>query len=142
MTRLPLSRPHFIRRYLLVAASLLLSAAAHPQTQNIPALPYRVIPDFFKLPEDWHPGEVSGIALNSKGHIFVFQRAKPMLAEFDPNGKFLREIGSGLFTLPHGLRIDGEDNIWTTDDRDHCDDTASGQDSFLDFLDIWRALKV
>jgi DNA-binding beta-propeller fold protein YncE len=108
-----------MRRYLFAAASLLLFASAHLQTQNVPDLPYRVIPDFFKLPEDWHPGEVSCVALNSKGNIFVFQRAKPMLAEFDPNGKFLREIGSGLFAHPHGLRIDGEDNIWTTDDGDH-----------------------
>jgi hypothetical protein len=28
-------------------------------------------------------------------------------------------IGNGLFTHPHGLRIDDADNIWTTDDGSH-----------------------
>ena len=57
--------------------------------------------------------------MNSKGHIFLFQRAKPMLAEYDEHGKFVRDIGDGLFDHPHGLRIDADDNIWTTDDGNH-----------------------
>ncbi len=91
-------------------------AAPPPQ---VSALPYRVVPDFFQLPNEWHFGEVSGVAIDSHRHIFVFQRAAPMLSEFDANGKFLREIGAGLFTHPHGLRIDAQDNIWTTDDGSH-----------------------
>lgn len=86
---------------------------------QVPALSYRVVPDFFQYPHEWHFGEVSGVAVNSQGHIFVFQRAAPMLSEFDRSGKFLREIGAGLFTHPHGLRIDAQDNIWTTDDGSH-----------------------
>jgi DNA-binding beta-propeller fold protein YncE len=86
---------------------------------NVPELSYRVIPDFFRYPEGMNVGEASGVALNSSGHIFLFQRAKPMLTEYDANGKFLRSIGDGLFTHPHGLRIDSEDNLWTTDDGSH-----------------------
>jgi len=103
----------------LIAVQLLVSTLVLAETSSVPLLPYRVVPNFFKLPDNWHFGEASGVALNSKGHIFVFQRAEPMLSEFDANGKFLREIGSGLFNHPHGLRIDREDNIWTTDDHDH-----------------------
>jgi DNA-binding beta-propeller fold protein YncE len=42
-----------------------------------------------------------------------------MLAEYDEQGKFVRSIGDGLWDHPHGLRIDTDDNIWTTDDGNH-----------------------
>jgi len=64
-------------------------------------------------------GEASGIALNSKGHIFLFQRAKPILTEYDEHGKFLPSFDDDVFTHPHGVRIDRDDNIWTTDDGSH-----------------------
>ena len=88
-------------------------------SQPVSELAYRVVSDFFQLPTDVNFGEVSGVALNSQGHIFVFQRRQPMLMEFDHDGKYLRQIGDGLFDHPHGLRIDAEDNIWTTDDHNH-----------------------
>jgi DNA-binding beta-propeller fold protein YncE len=106
------------RSFATALIMLLSSIIAAPLTQ-VPALPYRVVPDFFQFPAEWHFGEVSGVAIDSQRHIFIFQRAAPMLSEFDTNGKFLREIGAGLFTHPHGLRIDVEDHIWTTDDGSH-----------------------
>jgi len=90
-----------------------------PAFQAVPELPYRVQPDFFELPGGVNFGEASAIALNSQGRIFLFQRVKPMLCEFDQQGKFLRSLGEGLFDHPHGLRIDPDDNIWTTDDGSH-----------------------
>ena len=87
--------------------------------QPVPELGYRVVADFFHQPDGMTMGEASGVALNSKGHIFLFQRATPMLSEYDEHGTYLRSIGEGLFTHPHGLRIDGEDNLWTTDDGSH-----------------------
>jgi DNA-binding beta-propeller fold protein YncE len=71
------------------------------------------------LPANWVEGEASGVALNSKGHIFLFQRTRPMLSEFDENGRYMRSLGEGLFDHPHGLRIDADDNIWTTDDTNN-----------------------
>jgi hypothetical protein len=78
------------------------ASVAETVTPDAPvaALPYRVVPDFFQWPKEWHFGEVSGVAIDSRGHIFVFQRTTPMLSEFDGSGKFLREIGAGLFTHP------------------------------------------
>jgi sugar lactone lactonase YvrE len=87
--------------------------------QPVPELGYRVVADFFHQPDGMTMGEASGVALNSKGHIFLFQRATPMLSEYDEHGTYLRSIGEGLFTHPHGLRIDSEDNLWTTDDGSH-----------------------
>jgi sugar lactone lactonase YvrE len=37
------------------------------------------------------------------------------LTEFDENGKIVRAFGDGLFTRSHGIRIDKDGNIWTTD---------------------------
>jgi DNA-binding beta-propeller fold protein YncE len=114
-----------IARSLAQAVTFLGFAAMNASAQNaatikpVPALAYRAVPDFFKIPSAMNFGEVSGVALNSEGHIFVFQRRKPMLIEFDHDGKYLREIGDGLFDHPHGLRIDADDNIWTTDDGSH-----------------------
>ena len=73
-------------------------------------------------------GETSGVAVNSKGHIFVFTRsngangpaygaAAAQLFEFDADGKFVREIAKGLYawSFAHTVRIDKDDNIWAVD---------------------------
>ncbi len=86
---------------------------------RVPALGYQVAPGFLHYPPDWVQGEASGVAVSSRGHIYLFQRAKPMLSEFDENGRFVRSLGEGLFDHPHGLRIDRDDNLWTTDDGNH-----------------------
>ena len=83
--------------------------------QPIPKLDYEALPDFFQLPAGEHFVEVAGVAVNSKGHIYVFHRGKHPLMEFDPNGRFLRSIADDLFVSAHTVRVDAEDNIWTTD---------------------------
>src|SRR6266480_2069924 len=87
--------------------------------EQIPKLNYETVPDFFQLPADEHFVEVAGVAVNSKGHIFVFHRGKHPLMEFDANGKYLRSIADDLFVTAHTVRVDGEDNIWTTDVGSH-----------------------
>jgi hypothetical protein len=115
-----------MRVYLLTAiccASMFCASFASdqvmPPSKPVPELGYRVSPDFFEFPANWVEGEASGVALNSKGHIFLFQRTRPMLSEFDENGRYVRSLGEGLFDHPHGLRIDADDNIWTTDDTNN-----------------------
>jgi len=71
------------------------------------------------LPAGEHFVEVAGVAVNSKGHIYVFHRGKHPLMEFDANGKFLRSIADDLFVTAHTVRVDAEDNIWTTDVGTH-----------------------
>ena len=100
---------------------------AHAQ-HNVPEIPFDSVADFFKLPEGMHFGEVPGVAVNSKGHVFVFTRANSthgpafgptasQLLEFNAKGEFVREIGKGLygFAFAHTVRIDRDDNIWTVD---------------------------
>ena len=96
--------------------------------QTVPEIPFDSVPDFFKLPPGMNFGEVPGVAVNSKGHVFVFTRsnsangpaygpAAAQLLEFGPKGEFLREIGKGLYAWSeaHTVRIDKDDNIWAID---------------------------
>jgi DNA-binding beta-propeller fold protein YncE len=115
---------HSALRWVNLAVLLVTLTAAAQETQTavfepVPELGYRAVPDFFHAPVGITVGEASGVALNSKGHIFLFQRATPMLSEYDEHGTYLRSLGEGLFTHPHGLRIDADDNVWTTDDGSH-----------------------
>jgi sugar lactone lactonase YvrE len=80
---------------------------------------YIPVPDAFELPANMNFGSVSGVAINSKGHIFLLHRGPNPLMEFTADGKFVRALGDGLYDRPHGLRIDREDNIWTTDVGGH-----------------------
>ena len=97
------------------------------QQSSVPEIQYRSVPDFLHLPSDLYFGEVSGVAVNSKGHIFVFSRgnttgpaygaSSAQLLEFDAAGKFLREIGHNLYawSYAHTVKVDAHDNIWVTD---------------------------
>jgi DNA-binding beta-propeller fold protein YncE len=94
---------------------------------NVPEIPFDSVPNFFKLPADLHLGEAAGVAVNSKGHIFIFTRGNSigpafgataaMLLEFGADGRYLREIGHNLYAwgFAHTVRIDREDNIWAVD---------------------------
>ena len=62
--------------------------------------------------------QVAAVAMNSKGHIFVYQRAaagKPQLLEFDQNQKFVRGFGEDIAVRAHGMRFDAQDNMWICD---------------------------
>jgi hypothetical protein len=66
-----------------------------------------------------HFVEPAGVAVNSKGHIYVFHRGKHPLMEFDPSGKFLRSLADDPFVTAHLVHVDIEDNIWTADIGSH-----------------------
>jgi streptogramin lyase len=82
---------------------------------GFPELPYVAVAEAFRLPAGMNFRGTSGVAFNSKGHIFVIHRGPMSVMEFDPDGTFIRGFGDGLFERAHGLRIDQEDNIWATD---------------------------
>ena len=87
--------------------------------QTAPRIPYQSDPNFLKLPQGMYLGEAAGVAVNSKGDIFVYNRGeKTRLYEFDPNGNYLRTIGDGLygFVFAHSVKIDKDDNIWCVDE--------------------------
>jgi sugar lactone lactonase YvrE len=110
----------------LVCFSLLAGPAwAQPR---VPEIPFQSEPDYPKLLAGMNFGEVPGVAVNSKGHVFVFTRSNSaggpayaptaaQLLEFDQKGNFIREIGKGLYAwaFAHSVRIDKDDNIWAID---------------------------
>src|SRR6266566_8571996 len=62
-----------MKRLLVLALFLAVTPALFAQ-QAVPEIPFDSVANFFKLPADLHFGEASGVAVNSKGHIFVFNR--------------------------------------------------------------------
>ena len=87
-------------------APLFAAFSACAFAQDVPVIRFDSVADPLKLPADIHLGEVTGVAVNSKGHVFVLSRgnttgpaygaAATQLLEFDANGKFAREIGKNL----------------------------------------------
>ena len=102
-------------------------ATARAQQTSVPEIRYESVRNFLKLPPDLYLGEVAGVAVNSKGHVFVFSRgnttgpaygaAAAQLLEFDGDGKFVREIGHNLYawSFAHSVKVDRENNIWVAD---------------------------
>jgi NHL repeat-containing protein len=98
-----------------------------------PEISYDANADFLKLPDNIHLGEAAGVATNSKGHVFVYTRtgaahaavgssrtfykSGSRLFEFDQTGKYVREIGVGVygFNFAQAVRIDPQDNVWVVD---------------------------
>src|SRR5437868_10734993 len=111
----------------LPIAALLATASGLAAAQSVPAIPFDSVKDALQLPNDLYFGEVTGVAVNSKGMVYVLSRgntsgpayaaAATQLLEFDANGKFVREIGRNLYAWSYGhtVRVDPRDNIWVTD---------------------------
>lgn len=116
------------KTWLLAFASIALLATPTSTQQSVTEIPFDSVPDYPKLPRGTNFGEVPGVAVNSKGHVFVFTRSNSasgpaygptaaQLLEFGPKGEFIREIGKGLYgwSFAHSVRIDKDDNIWAID---------------------------
>jgi len=126
------------------AALLCLSAPQFAQ-QPVPQIRFHAQTDFLQLPPDLYIGEAAGVAVNSKGHVFVFSRgsttgpaygaAAAQLLEFDSGGKYLREIGHNLYAwgFAHSVKVDKDDNIWVAD---------KGSDMVIKFSPQGRVLMV
>jgi len=98
--------------------------------QSVPEINYDATADVISLPSF---GEVAGVATNSKGHVFVYARTGHAVAtlgdertfyhggsrlfQFDQAGKFVKEIGQGVYSVNFAqqVRVDPQDNIWIVD---------------------------
>src|SRR5690349_9509868 len=107
---------------------LLLSVASPSLAQQaVPNIPFDSVPNPLRLPHNMYFGEASGVAVNSKGHVFVLSRgnttgpayaaAAAQLLEFDAAGKYVGEMGKNLYawSFAHTVKVDPQDNIWVTD---------------------------
>src|SRR3981081_1884347 len=113
-------------KHWLIGLLLLVGPVASAQ-QAVPNIAFDSVANPLKLPPNMYFGEVSGVSVNSKGHVFALSRgntsgpayaaAAAQLLEFDANGKYIREIGKNLYawSFGHTVRIDKEQNIWVAD---------------------------
>ncbi len=115
-------------RFFVVSAAL--AAGASPFAQSVREINYDGNADFLQLPSY---GEVAGVATNSRGHVFVYARTGHAVAtlgdertfyhngsrlfQFDQNGKFVKEIGQGVYAVNFAqqVRVDAQDNVWIVD---------------------------
>jgi len=69
--------------------------------QSVPEIPFDSVPNFLKLPADMYLGEASGVAVNSKGHVFVFSRGNTTGPLMEPRP---RNCSSSLLTVGSSAR--------------------------------------
>jgi DNA-binding beta-propeller fold protein YncE len=131
----------------VLLASPLVTARAQSASGDgaVPEIRFDATVDFLKLPADTYFGEVAGIAIDARRHLFVFSRtgarstvhgaAASQLLEFGPDGSFIREIGKNLygFAFAHTVRIGPGGTIWAVDE---------GTNMVIEFSPTGRVLMV
>ena len=94
---------------------------------------YELVEGWPNLPQGYNLGQVTGIDVDTSQNVLLIHRAwrrwkilnevfpdTPISAntvlELDrKSGKLLNSWGAGLFIMPHGLKVDKENNVWITD---------------------------
>jgi hypothetical protein len=117
-----------LRSTVLIALALVAGTSLFAQSAR--EIAFDANADFLTLPSF---GEVAGVATNSKGHVFVYARTGHAVAtlgdertfyhggsrlfQFDQNGKFVKEIGQGVYSVNFAqqVRVDPQDNVWIVD---------------------------
>lgn len=109
-----------------LASGLYLARQTEAQARQVPT--FQVDPAWPNVPSKWVLGLVSGVAVDTKDHVWVLHRpetvpvdkkdkAAPAVLEFDNAGNFIQAWGgpgSGYewFETEHGLSFDNKGNIW------------------------------
>src|SRR5260370_16274762 len=77
----------------------------------------------YKVHEEWaRPPEsievrACAVSVDSQDRVYCFNRnAEHAVVIFDRDGNFLSSWGAGMFSFPHAIRIDEQDNVWLTDE--------------------------
>lgn len=113
---------------MVAAACLTFSTGLRAQRPSIPpqaivgpALDYVPVEMAQALawPADIEIDQVASAAADARGHLFVLNRGRQALLEFDGNGAFIRAFGTDLFERAHSLTIDADGYFWVTDVAAH-----------------------
>ena len=120
----------------LVIALRMLSRPANAQSSAAPT--YQVDPFWPQVPEQWTLGQVSGVAVDSRDHVWIVQRPwslgsdeearnpeaecclpAPPVMEFTAEGTYVQGWGGEGegYEWPadeHGIHIDYNDNVWVS----------------------------
>ncbi len=122
----------------LSAGATALESLSQTSSSGVPA--FEVDPRWPKLPKQWILGQVSGVAVDARDHVWVLQRpwslnndekarnpeaecceAPPPVMEFDAHGNYLRGWGGqpadNSYDWPadeHGIHVDYTGNVWVS----------------------------
>lgn len=100
-------------------------------TSDTPAQ-YQLIKDWPQLPGGYALGNPTGMGIDTNQNIFIFHRSgrtwplisaipdsyiseKTILLLDSKDGKIINSWGDSCFIMPHGLSVDGNNNVWVTD---------------------------
>src|SRR3984893_7487384 len=106
-----------MKYFALLALFFLGTSLAAQEMPKAPEIPFRVVDDYLKIPSDMIMAEAVGVAINSKGHIFILNRGNHPLLEFSADGDFIGSFceGSPLFRVAHHQRLHFQDNMLFVD---------------------------
>jgi DNA-binding beta-propeller fold protein YncE len=104
---------------LSVALVFLLAPYAFAQLKSGPPLPHKLVKDWPQLPKGWNFGECSGVAVDKNDNVWVFNRGKHPLMQFDKHGRMLQSWDEVQIVSSHGVRVDPWGNIWLVDVKGH-----------------------
>lgn len=66
---------------------------------------YEELATWEQLPEGWSFKEVVDVVVDAQDRVYVFNRGEHPLIIFEPDGRFIRAWGEGMFVRPHGLTL-------------------------------------
>src|SRR5882762_6483992 len=110
-----------MKYFALLALFFLGTSLTAQEMPKSPEIPFRVVGDFLKIPSDMIMAEAVGVAINSKGHIFILNRGNHPVLEFSADDDFIGSFGEGspIFRVPHSIRFDSQDNLWYVNSGDN-----------------------
>jgi DNA-binding beta-propeller fold protein YncE len=89
------------------------------------SIDFRPAASFLKMPAGMTLGPCSGVDVDSRGNVYVIQRKSPPVLCFDASGRLVDSWGTKLIGRDpnmqgaHGIRVDNDRYIWTTDRARH-----------------------
>jgi DNA-binding beta-propeller fold protein YncE len=99
----------------VVAALTIAASSGSAELKSGPLLPQKLVKNWAKLPPGWNFGECAGVSVDKDDNVWVYNRGKHPVIEFDKDGNVMQSWGEDIMTSPHGIKVDGEGNVWTVD---------------------------
>ena len=111
-------------RFLSIALFLTLLVAGHRGEQTLGQSPDNhlrcvVDPDWPQKPESFTWGAMSGIAVDARDQVYLFNRAAPTVQVYRADGTLVRSWSTPNPKGTHHVKLDPEGNVWLADFRDH-----------------------
>jgi peptidylamidoglycolate lyase len=113
----------------LVLIVILLASGSRNTVSAATVQRYEEVKDWPSLPSGVQLGEAAGVAVDVSGHVFIFHRpgrgfdltattklTEPTVLEINADtGRLISSWGANMFLVPHGITIDGQNNVFLTD---------------------------